>query len=356
MLPPGSTIGILGGGQLGRMLCLAAARLGLRTHVFAPEADGPAAQVAGAHTRAAFDDTDALARFAERCDALTYEWENVPVAAARAVRDTGAALHPNLAALRTAQDRFEEKEFLSALPGVSVAPFQAVRPAMDGGSVHELLRAVRYLAGPCVLKTRRGGYDGKGQAVIRTEADVGAAWERLGERDCVLECLVDFTREVSLVAARGADGAMAAYPLAENVHHEGVLRTSTAPAVNDTGAAATVARTIAEALDYRGVIAVEFFDTPQGLLVNEIAPRVHNSGHWTQDAGCTDQFENHVRAVAGWPLGSTVPRQAVRMTNLIGEDAARWGSLAAGPAHMHLYGKTEARPGRKMGHVNEIIG
>ena len=350
-LPPGSTIGIMGGGQLGRMLALAGARLGLRSHIYAPEASGPAAEVSALHTRGAWDDADALTRFADGCDAVTYEWENVPIGAAQIVATAGVPLRPGVIALRTAQDRLVEKQTLSALDGVRVAPFQDV-----GGSIHELTRAVRYVGLPCVLKTRRGGYDGKGQFVIRSEADIAGAFEGLAGRAGVVEAFVEFTREVSLIATRGADGEVAAYPLVENVHRNAILHTSTAPARDDTGEAGRIARTLLDALGYVGTIGVEFFDTPSGLLVNEFAPRVHNSGHWTQDAGCVDQFENHMRAVAGWPLGDTEPKLAIRMTNLIGEDAGRWKALAGAEARLHLYGKAEARPGRKMGHVNEVLG
>ena len=357
-LPPGSTIGILGGGQLGRMLSLAAARLGLHTHIYAPEdpgsdgmrRPGPAAQVSHAHTNAHWDDADALVEFAGACDAVTYEWENIPLATAQVIATSGTPLRPGLAALQTAQDRLVEKTTLSAMPGVRVALFREVGP-----SIHDLHRACQYLGYPCVLKTRRGGYDGKGQRVLRFETDLQPAWDALGEHDLILEAFVEFTREVSVIATRGQDGAVAAFPLVENVHRNAVLHTSTAPAANDTGEAIRIAATILEELGYVGTVGVEFFDTVDGLVVNEIAPRVHNSGHWTQDAGCTDQFENHIRAVAGWPLGDTTPRHTVQMTNLIGEDAIYWQTLAGEPARLHLYGKRDPRPGRKMGHINRIL-
>ncbi|MGB6319743.1 MAG: 5-(carboxyamino)imidazole ribonucleotide synthase, partial [Litorimonas sp.] len=354
-LPPGATIGILGGGQLGRMLALAAARLGLRTHTFGPCAEDPAGQVSHAHTRAAYDDMDALARFGAACDAITYEWESIPV---DAVETAGVhtPVAPGVRALQTAQDRLLEKEFLSDLPGVSVAPFQAA-----SGSFHALQRAVRYVGLPCVVKTRRGGYDGKGQAVARTEDDLAEIWDALGSYELIVEGFVRFSREASVVCARGRDGAIAAYPLTENVHRDHILHTSTAPATpsvhgGDDATPGRIAATIVEALDYVGVIGVELFDTPDGWIVNEIAPRVHNSGHWTQDGGCTDQFEQHIRAVAGWPLGNPAPAWPVRMTNLIGEDVSDWRTLASDPANrLHLYGKDEIRPGRKMGHVNRRI-
>ena len=347
--PPNSAIGILGDGQLGRMLALAAAPLGLRVHSFGPASDGPAAQVSHRHTCAAFDDGDALDAFAASVDVVTYEWENVPVSAATQV-GTMKPLAPNITALRTAQDRLMEKTFLSGLPGVRVATFREV----EGNSVHDLRRAVQYVGLPCVVKTRRGGYDGKGQAVLRDDVDIAPVWEAVGGYDLVVEAFVEFTREISVVAARGHNGEVRAYPAAENVHRDGILHTSTAPAAGTEGAEAVV-KTVLDALDYIGVIGVEFFDTPDGLLVNEFAPRVHNSGHWTQDAGCTDQFENHIRAVAGWPLGSTVPAYGVRMTNLLGSDVDRWADIAGTDARLHLYGKRETRDGRKMGHVNTRV-
>jgi len=360
-LTPGCTIGILGGGQLGRMLSLAAARLGLQTHIFAPEAPhtpGPAAQVSAHHTNAAFDDINALSRFADACDAVTYEWENVPVSAAQVVAASATPLRPGVAALRTAQDRLVEKRALSAMPGISVAPYTEVGKS-SAATIHDLTRACAFLGYPCVVKTRRGGYDGKGQRFLHSESDIAPAWDALGEQSLIVESMIDFTREVSVISTRGLDGDIRAYPLTENVHRDAILHTSTAPANGDDGSAATIARTILDALDYVGTIGVEFFDTADGLLVNEIAPRVHNSGHWTQDAGCTDQFENHIRAVAGWPLGDTTPTlskgHSVQMTNLIGEDAIYWRSLAETDARLHLYGKREPRPGRKMGHINTRI-
>lgn len=348
-LSPGSTIGILGGGQLGRMLALAGARLGLKTHTYGPCADDPAGQVSTHHTRAAYDDEIALAAFGAACDAVTYEWESIPVRAVE-VAGAGQTVAPNLTALKTAQDRLLEKTFLSSLPGVAVAPFRPI------DSAEALRQAVDELGMPCVLKTRRGGYDGKGQAVIRQVDDCESAWTELGARDLILEGFVDFTREASVVCARGADGDVRAYPLTENVHRDHILHTSTAPASGDDGTPGTIARTIADALDYVGVIGVELFDTRDGWIVNEIAPRVHNSGHWTQDAGCTDQFEQHMRAVAGWPLGNATPAWPVRMTNLIGEDVTDWQGLATDPdAHLHLYGKSDVRPGRKMGHINRRL-
>lgn len=349
-LAPGSTIGILGGGQLGRMLALAAARLGLKTHSYGPCDDDPAGQVSHIHTQADYDDANALARFGAACDAVTYEWESIPV---RAVEIAGADrfVAPNLTALRTAQDRWLEKQFLSNLPGVHVAPFAAA-----SGELSELRHAINTVGLPCVVKTRRGGYDGKGQAVIRTVSDIEAVWATLGAFDLIVEGFVTFSREASVVCARGRDGDVRAYPLTENIHRDHILHTSSAPAAGDDGIPGEIARTIVEALDYIGVIGVEFFDTDAGWIVNEIAPRVHNSGHWTQDAGCTDQFEQHIRAVAGWPLGDATPAWPVQMTNLIGDDVSAWNALAREPnTRLHLYGKSDIRPGRKMGHVNRRL-
>ena len=349
-LPPGSTIGILGSGQLGRMLALAAARLGLKTHSYGPSRDDPAGQVSHLHTQADYDDAEALARFGAACDAVTYEWESIPV---NAVEIAGADrfVAPNLTALKTAQDRLLEKTFLSSLPGVHVAPFEAA-----SGALSDLHRAIDAVGLPCVVKTRRGGYDGKGQAVIRSMDDIEPVWDRLGAFDLIVEGFVTFSREASVVCARSRDGDVRAYPLTENVHRDHILHSSTAPAQGDDGIPGEIARTIVDALDYIGVIGVEFFDTDHGWIVNEIAPRVHNSGHWTQDAGCTDQFEQHIRAVAGWPLGDAVPAWLVEMTNLIGDDVSAWAALAREPnTHIHLYGKRDSRPGRKMGHVNRRL-
>ncbi len=350
-LPPGSTIGIFGSGQLGRMLTLAAARLGLKTHIYAPTGAGsPAAQVAQTYTQADYDDLEAVHAFVETCDALTYEFENVPAQTAMAAAQR-KPLAPSAFCLTVAQDRLTEKEFISKEAGVPVAPFEALESEFD------LKRALKRLGGACVLKTRRFGYDGKGQAIIRSEADIQAAWEKLGSQSVIAEAFIPFTREVSIVCARGADGQTAAYPLVENMHKDHILHTSTAPAERDTGKAKELALNIMEALDYVGVMATEFFELEDGsLLVNEIAPRVHNSGHWTQDGGCIDQFEQHIRAVAGWPLGNPVPSHGVVMTNLIGEDVNEWQALSReNNTFLHLYGKKEARAGRKMGHVNRIV-
>ncbi len=354
-LSPGATIGILGGGQLGQMLALAGARLGLKTHIYSPSADCPAASTAAQLTVGEYEDTEAVLSFAKSCDAVTYEFENVPAQTAKAAA-SAAPLRPSARALDVSQDRLVEKSFLRDQLGLDVAGFE------DVGSIHDLRRAVKRLGLPCVLKTRRFGYDGKGQVIIRTDAvngsDIEAAWEALAPAPCILEAFVPFAREVSIVAARGVNGDIAAYPLTENIHENHILKTSSAPAGQDDGSAANMAASILEQLNYVGVMGVEFFQMSDGqLIVNEIAPRVHNSGHWTQDAGCTDQFEQHMRAVAGWPLGDANPRHKVVMTNLIGDQVSAWKTLAQQPGvFLHLYGKSEIRKGRKMGHVNQITG
>jgi len=343
-LKPGSTIGILGGGQLGRMLALAAAPLGLRVHIFEPGADCPAAQVADACTTAPYEDEDALRAFALSCDVVTYEFENVPTAALDLIESL-VPIRPNRRALAVSQDRIAEKEFLQGI-GLSVAPFAAVDDAAS------LEQAVATLGTPSILKTRRFGYDGKGQARI-TDATLPEV-----TAPSVLEGFVDFTAEISVIGARGLDGATVCFDPGQNVHLDGILHTTTVPAPlprNLQTDAVLIAGRILNALDYVGVMGVELFVTPQGLIVNEIAPRVHNSGHWTQDACLTDQFAQHIRAVAGWPLGDGQRHSDAVMLNLIGTDADDWAQFAAEPGSaLHLYGKSECRPGRKMGHVNRI--
>lgn len=354
-LPPGSTIGILGNGQLGRMLCLAAARLGYRTHVFGPEADSPAEQVAGQSTVAAYDDQAALADFAGAVDAVTFEFENVPAKAA-AFLAAHTRVRPSWKALEIAQDRCKEKAFFASI-GAATPAWAKI------DSLAELEAALVKIKPPAVLKTARLGYDGKGQAKIKAAADAAAAWRAIGGESsagngfAVLEAFVDFTMEISVIAARGADGAMVCFEPAENVHANHILATSTVPA---RAAAAAIARAVeiasraAAALDLAGLLAVEMFVTPGGeVLCNEMAPRPHNSGHWTMDACGTDQFEMLIRAVAGLPLRDPARHADVTMVNLIGDDVNRLDSYLADPnAHIHLYGKREARPGRKMGHVN----
>jgi 5-(carboxyamino)imidazole ribonucleotide synthase len=355
MLPPGSTIGVLGGGQLARMLALAGARLGLKSHVFSPVADDPAFDVCAAHTKADFLDEAALAAFAESVDVVTYEFENVPARPAE-VLEAHRPVRPNPKVLALTQDRLVEKQFVRGL-GIATAEFADVA---DAGA---LARAVAQLGRLSILKTRRFGYDGKGQAQIREGADLAAAFNSLGGAPCILEGFVPFAKEISVIAARGVDGEFRAWDVCENVHEHHILATTTAPAAisPDTARAAIdIARAIADAADYVGVIAVEMFliDDAEGerLVVNEIAPRVHNSGHWTLDGAVTSQFEQHMRAVAGLPLGSTTRHgRKVVMRNLIGADADAWADiLAEDGACLHLYGKAETRAGRKMGHVTRI--
>jgi len=351
-LPPGSTIGILGGGQLGRMLALAAARLGLDVVILTPDESSPAARVAKHTIVAAYDDPAALQALAQAADVVTYEFENVPVRAVEALMALGAAVAPGPDALRVAQDRVEEKSFLNAADAPTVA-FAQIDSAAD------IAAALPRIGLPALLKTRREGYDGKGQAWIRDAAQAAETFGAVGGVPSVLEARAAFRRELSIIAARGHDGELAFYPLSENIHEGGVLRTTLAPAevtpaVQDE--AERIARGVLGRLDYVGVMGIELFDLGEGgLLVNEIAPRVHNTGHWTQDGCEVDQFELHIRAVAGWPLGGTTPMVQVEMTNLLGDEADDWLAIAAEPnARLHLYGKGEPRPGRKMGHVNRV--
>ncbi len=349
-LAPGSVIGILGGGQLGRMLALAAARLGLKCHILAPERDSPAFQVAAQRTIADYEDRAALAVFARSVGVVTYEFENVPAETA-AFLEPLVPLAPGARALATAQDRLTEKDFIAGL-GIPVAPYAAV----DGEA--SLVTAVARTGLPAILKTRRLGYDGKGQVRIDSGSNMVEALRELGEAPAIAEGFVRFDREISVIAARGWSGETAVYDVPENRHANHILHTSTVPAaISDRLAteARTIGRRIIEALDYVGVIGIEMFAAGDRLVVNEIAPRVHNSGHWTMDACAVCQFEQHIRAICGWPLGSTERHSDVVMTNLLGDDAARWAELAAEPgAALHLYGKAEARPGRKMGHVNRL--
>ncbi len=354
-LAPGATIGVLGGGQLARMLALAGARLGLKTHVYSPVADDPAFDVCAAQTRADFLDEAALAAFADNVDVVTYEFENVPARTAE-VLEAHCPVRPNPRILALTQDRLIEKQFVRGL-GLSTAEFADVRDART------LADAVTLLGRPSILKTRRFGYDGKGQARIADGGDLARTFDGLGGAPCILESYVPFIKEISVVAARGATGEFRAYDICENVHEHHILATTVAPAaVNLATAEAAVeaARRIAAAADYVGVIAVEMFvvrrEETEELVINEIAPRVHNSGHWTLDGAETSQFEQHMRAVAGWPLGSTQRHGvSVTMRNLIGHDADHWPQLLAEDgASLHLYGKRETRDGRKMGHVTRI--
>jgi 5-(carboxyamino)imidazole ribonucleotide synthase len=348
-LAPGSTIGILGGGQLGRMLSVAAARLGYRTHIYEPSPEPPAGDVAHRVTTAAYDDATALRAFAESVSVVTYEFENVPTAALDLIESL-RPIRPGRRALATSQDRLAEKTFLTSI-GLTVAPFAPVSTRAD------LDAALAHTGTPAILKTRRMGYDGKGQARIMSPADADTAFAAMNGTDAVLEAFVPFTSEVSVIAARALDGQVAAYDPGENVHQDGILRTTTVPAhltSAQTTDAVLLAGRILNALDYIGVIGVELFVTPQGLVVNEFAPRVHNSGHWTQNGCLIDQFEQHIRAITGWPLGDGSRHSDVTMENLIGDDMTRVPAIAATPAALHLYGKAEVKPGRKMGHVNRI--
>ncbi len=350
ILAPGSIIGILGGGQLGRMLALAAARLGFITYIYNPSANCPAAQVAAKIIVGAYDDIAAIQKFAQSVDVMTYEFENVPSATAEAAVALCPVFPPKIA-LETAQDRMTEKDFIANKAGVPVAPNHTVDNEFDAK------RALNILGDKIVIKTRRMGYDGKGQQIVETDDAAMAAFKDLGSVPCIAEKFIPFAREVSVVAARNSVGDIAAYPLIENEHRNHILHKSTCPTHSDDGQAQAYTIKILQALDYVGVMAVEFFQLADGsIIVNEIAPRVHNSGHWTMDAGCTDQFELHIRAITGWPLGSTQPLYRTEMINLLGDDVQDWLSLAKDPnVKIHFYGKSDIRKGRKMGHINRRV-
>jgi len=354
-LPPGSTIGILGSGQLGRMLAIAGARIGLKTHIYCEER-GPAFDVAAHTTRGSFGDKAALAKFASVVDAVTYEFENVPLDTARHLSEL-VPVRPGAKALEVAQDRLIEKTFIAGL-GIPVAPFGQV----DGPT--DIEAALKAFAAPAILKTRRLGYDGKGQTSLKPGERASDAWQAIGRQPAVLEKRIDFALELSCLVVRAADGALVFYDCPANTHEGGILRRSVVPSglpAGDLARSREIAGAIAAALDYIGVLAVEMFHAGpavparQRLIVNEIAPRVHNSGHWTIEACAVSQFENHMRAVAGWPLGITQRHSNAEMVNLIGKEALAWRELAAEPgACLHLYGKREAREGRKMGHVTRL--
>ena len=350
-IPPGSVIGIVGGGQLGRMLAMAAAQLGYKCHILDPHEDGPAVQVSTRFTRAAYDDIDALREFGRTVDVATYEFENLPVAA---LDTLGEKLRPSTRSLAIAQDRAREKAFIERC-GARATRWRAV------SSLDEVRAAAAELGMPIVLKTRRYGYDGKGQAWIRSPGDAEAAWRAIGEEPAIAEAGVDFLAEFSVVIARWADGRHALWDSPENQHGEGILRRSTVPCSNSIAPQIAEAREaaigIAEALGHIGVLTVEFFASRDGPLVNEIAPRVHNSGHWTIEGAVTSQFEQHIRAICDLPPGPTdLAGSGAVMDNLIGDDVDRWPELVAEPGlHVHIYGKGEARPGRKMGHVTRVI-
>jgi len=351
-LPPGSTLGILGGGQLGRMLSQAASRLGFDVVVLDPEDNSPAGRVSRGQIVADYADPTALDVMGKVCDAVTFEFENVPAASVDRLKAGGARVAPGPIALAASQDRVEEKTFLNGV-GATTVDFHVV----DG--VEDVVAGLERLGAPALLKTRREGYDGKGQVWVKSPRGAAAAWEAVGGQPSILEARAPFVRELSIIAARGWDGTTAVYPLGENRHAGGVLRTTVAPARVDAKTEKTakrIARAVLDGLDYVGVIGIELFDLGGGrLLVNEIAPRVHNTGHWTQDGCVCDQFEQHVRAVMGWPLGPTTPHAEVEMTNLLGEEVDRWASLSEkSEMRLHLYGKAPARPGRKMGHVNRV--
>jgi 5-(carboxyamino)imidazole ribonucleotide synthase len=355
-LPPGSTIGIFGGGQLGRLLAMAAAKLGLKTAVFAPEEDSPAFQAASRSWVSSYDDEAAVLEFARACDAVTFEFENVPAQTLR-LAARHALVRPGPRAAEVTQNRIAERQFLLEL-GLPVAPHIIIETAAD------LANAAAFLStsGPALLKRAREGYDGKGQRRISDAAGLEAAFVEFAA-PCVLESIVGFASEISVIGVRTEDGRFLSYDCPENVHGGGILRTSTVPARCPPQAQAlarSMAERIGSALDYCGVFAVEFFAMPEGsaepVLINEIAPRVHNSGHWTLDACTISQFENHIRAVAGWPPGSVERHSDAVMTNLLGQDVLDWGRLLASDpaASLYLYGKADIRKGRKLGHVTRI--
>ncbi|MDB5489457.1 MAG: phosphoribosylaminoimidazole carboxylase [Reyranella sp.] len=348
-LPPGSTIGILGGGQLGRMTALAAARLGYRCIVYAPDEHPVAAQVSAGHVRGDYDDAGAVARFAGQVDVVTYEFENVPESAVLECEKL-KPVRPGVKPIHFAQHRLREKHFLRKL-GIGTADYQPIRSEADIAAATAL---------PGILKTCTEGYDGKGQARVSDRAALAAAWEKLGRRECILEALVDFDCEVSAIVARGLDGATRCFPIGLNTHRDGILRTTAVPSGLSAQTLATAERFgigLAQGLDLVGLVALEMFVTKDGnVLANEMAPRPHNSGHWTMDACATSQFEQLVRAICGLPLGAVDVLAPSRMENLIGDEANDWPRYLAEPmARLHLYGKAEARPGRKMGHVTYVL-
>ena len=365
--PPGSTIGIVGGGQLGRMLARAASRMGYKTHIYTPERDAPASHVSTVTTIGAYQDAVALRAFAQSVDVITFEFENIP-AETLEMLDAITTVRPKPSVLFTTRHRLREKEFIRA-QGIATAPFAPVRTEA------ELAEAIRTIGTPSVLKTCELGYDGKGQAVIRGEGyrlqvtgehpepetrnpEPGKGWASLGKTECILEGFVNFTAEASIIVARSTHGEMRCYPLVENIHRDHILHKTIAPAPfidQHQAEAVRIAKTLAEALDVVGLLAVELFVTPAGLLVNELAPRPHNSGHWSMEGAPTAQFEQHIRAICGWALGDTTAHRPCEMINLLGDEWKLWEEYAKNPeAHVHLYGKTESRPGRKMGHVTMV--
>jgi 5-(carboxyamino)imidazole ribonucleotide synthase len=351
-LPPGSTIGILGGGQLGKMMAMAAAQMGYRCHIYAPEPVSVAAEVSAHFTCAAYDDVEALTAFAKSCDVVTYEFENVPVAPLHAI-EALVPIRPGIRALEIAQDRVEEKLFAIGLGG-RTAPFEIV------GDRQEASPALEKVGFPAILKTIRMGYDGKGQIRVAEPGQISEAWHQLGRQPSIVEAVVNFDAEFSVILVRNTAGDIRYWDSPRNRHEGGILSQSTLPAgpliESQVGVARALAAAAAEKLDFVGVMTMEFFATADGPLFNEMAPRVHNSGHWTIEGAATSQFENHIRAVCNLPLGATeLVAERVEMANLIGADADRWPMLFAdNDAHVHLYGKGQASPGRKMGHVTRL--
>jgi 5-(carboxyamino)imidazole ribonucleotide synthase len=349
-LKPGATIGIFGGGQLGRMLSQSAQKLGFKVHIYDPHTDTPAGRISNFKSAAPYEEMAAISRFAKDCDVITYEFENIPTITVSAAQQF-TPVYPNVKALETAQDRLVEKTFLAEQADAPVIDFRKI------DTLDELRQASQQLGLPAILKTRRFGYDGKGQIKIDDVSQIDAAFKDLGGKNLILEAFAPFVREVSIVAARDHHGEVKCYPLTENVHKNHILHTSKAP-TNDPQNVEVKAQNIAGrvlgALGYVGVLAVEFFELKDGnLIVNEIAPRVHNSGHWTMDGKCTDQFEQHIRAIAGLDLGDPTPGVSVMMTNLIGDDIETVATISGGTdTFVHDYDKKEIREGRKMGHVN----
>ena len=346
----GSTIGILGGGQLGQMLSMAAARLGFKTHIFEPSENPPASNVASKFTRAEYDDYDALKQFASSVDVVTYEFENIPTAALDII-ETQSEIFPNREALKISQDRLIEKEFINKL-GFKTASFCEVN------SIEELVHAINQIGAPSILKTRRFGYDGKGQVKVQPSSKPEKIWKNLGEKALILEGFINFSSEFSVIGSRSKDGQISCFDPGENVHKDGILRTTTVPAHltnQQKTEAVLITAKILETLKYVGVIGIEFFLEKNSLVINEFAPRVHNSGHWTQN-GCTvDQFEQHIRAITGWKLGNAERHSDVIMENLIGDEIYKTNQLVEdGSIALHLYGKADVNPGRKMGHFNRI--
>ena len=344
----GSTIGILGGGQLGRMLSLAASRLGMNTHIFEPNINSPAGRVSQYVTTASYDNAKALQAFGQAVDVITYEFENIPTSTLD-ILENMSTIYPGRGALAISQDRLAEKNFLNSL-GLQTAPFANVE------NDEEAMAAIASIGTPSMLKTRRMGYDGKGQVKITKPTEIHTAWGKLQGSASILEGFIDFSQEVSVIAARGIDGEVSCYDPGENVHHDGILHTTKVPSSLSNLQrvdAVLIAGKILNALQYVGVMGVELFVTPKGLVVNEIAPRVHNSGHWTQNGCDICQFEQHIRAIAGWPLGDGSRHTDITMENLIGEDIDRIPQLSKSSSALHIYGKEVIKPGRKMGHINK---